>query len=155
MAASSSSPFMFDPEKIREMFKVPEFEKMFAGAKIPGADIESIMAAQQKNVDALVEANKIAMAGYQEIFQRQVALVETAVSQVQKQIGEAQGKPMSTDQAQKNLDTLREAVEKALANARELAELAQKANTSAFDVIRGRFEEALAEFNAAVGKIGK
>lgn len=151
---AAKSPFLFDPEKFRDMFKMPELEKMFAGMQFPGANMDAVMAAQQKNLDALVEANKVAMAGYQEIFQRQIALVEAAMSEAQKQIGEAQGKPMSTDQAQKSFDTLRATMEKALNNARELAELAQKANTGAFEVIRARFEEAVAEFKDASMKAG-
>jgi phasin family protein len=151
---AAKSPFMFDPEKFREMFKMPEIEKMFGGMQIPGANMDAMMAAQQKNVDALVEANKIAMAGYQEIFQRQVALFEAAVGETQKQFAEAQGKPMSADQAQKSLESMRASVEKALANARELAELAQKANTSAFEVIKTRFEEAVAELKDAGAKAG-
>ena len=153
MATAKKSAMMFDPSQFQDMFKMMDLEKMFGGMQIPGVD--AVMAAQQKNVEALMEANKIAMAGYQEIFQRQVQLVEAAVADAQSQIGDAQGKPMSADQAQKGVETLRTNMEKALTNARELAELAQKANTGAFDVIKSRFDEAVAEFSAAAAKIGK
>jgi phasin family protein len=153
MVTAKKSAMMFDPSQFQDMFKMLDLEKMFGGMQIPGVD--AVMAAQQKNVEALIEANKIAMAGYQEIFQRQVQLVEAAVADAQKQIGDAQGQPMSADQAQKSVETLRGNMEKALASGRELAELAQKANTSAFDVIKSRFDEAVGEFSAAAAKMGK
>lgn len=155
MAPAKKSPMMFDPSQFQDMFKMPDLEKLFSGMQIPGVDVNALMAAQQKNLEAVIEANKVAMAGYQEIFQRQVKLVEAAVSDAQGQIGEVQGKPMSTDQAQKAVETLRGNMEKAMTNARELAELAQKANTGAFDVIKTRFDEAVSEFSSAAAKLGK
>lgn len=146
---SQKTPFAFDPEQIREMFNVPDFATLFGNARIPAVDAEAILAAQKKNVAALVEMNKIALAGYQDIFKRQAALVEAAVAEARDRIEAIQGQPLTVEQAQANLDATRAAVEKALANARELAELAQKTNTSAFDVVNARFEEAVAEFKAA------
>jgi phasin family protein len=152
---NKKSPFMFDPKQFQEMFKLPDFEKMFSGMQMPGVDMNAVLAAQQKNVEALVEANKVAMAGYQEIFQRQVALVEAAIADAQAQMGGMQGQQPTAEQAQKNIETMRSSMEKALSNARELAELAQKANTGAFDVIRARFDEAVAEFTDAAKKMGQ
>jgi phasin family protein len=155
MATAKKTPFMFDPKQFQEMFKLPDFEKMFAGMQMPGVDMNAMLEAQRKNVEALVEANKVAAAGYQEIFQRQVALVEAAIADAQAQMGNVQGQPMSAEQAQKNMEVVRTQMEKALASARELAELAQKANTGAFDVIRTRFDEAVAEFTEAAKKMGQ
>ena len=53
-------PFVFDAEKMKDLFKMPELNKMFEGAKMPAFDVDSVVAAQQKNVTALVEANKAA-----------------------------------------------------------------------------------------------
>jgi len=155
MATAKKTPFMFDPKQFQDMFKMPDFEKMFTGMQMPGVDMNAMLDAQRKNVEALVEANKVAAAGYQEIFQRQVALVEAAIADAQAQMGNVQGQPLSPDQAQKNVDLLRSQMGKALSSARELAELAQKANTGAFDVIRTRFDEAVAEFTEVAKKMGQ
>ncbi len=43
-------PFVFDAEKLKELFNV---------AKLSGVDADAVLAAQQKNVDAMIEASAI------------------------------------------------------------------------------------------------
>ena len=64
-------PFVFDAEKLKELFNV---------AKLPTVDADAVLAAQQKNVDAMIEANKVVIAGYQDLYKRQIALFEAAVA---------------------------------------------------------------------------
>ncbi|MCL5778436.1 TIGR01841 family phasin [Limibaculum sp. FT325] len=146
-------PFSFDAEKMGELFKLPEFDKMFDASKLPAVDVEAVVAAQQKNIAALVEANKVAIAGYQEIFKRQVALVEEGVAVLKDQMAEFQGQPVTADQTARNIETAKAAIEKAMADVKELADLAQKANTEAFEIVKARFEEAVAEFKDAASKL--
>ena len=40
-------------------FKMFDFQSMFNNAKIPGLDVEAILAAQKKNVEAVIGANQI------------------------------------------------------------------------------------------------
>ncbi|MEM6946018.1 MAG: phasin family protein, partial [Pseudomonadota bacterium] len=129
-------PFAADLEKMTEMFKMPELDKMFDASKLPAMDL--VVKAHEKNLSAAIEANKVAMAGYQSVYKRQVAMAEEAMAQMKDAMGELQGQPMTADQAQKNLDTARVALGKAVKDAQELTELAQKANTEAFEIVKGR-----------------
>ncbi|MEL6576926.1 MAG: TIGR01841 family phasin, partial [Pseudomonadota bacterium] len=90
----------------------------------------------------------VAMAGYQSVYKRQVAMAEEAMAQMKDAVSELQGQPMTADQAQKNVDAARVALEKAVKDAQELTEMAQKANTEAFEIVKARFEEAMAELKA-------
>ncbi len=137
-------PPTFDPEKLKELF---------GAARLPGVDADAVLAAQQKNVDALIEANQVVIAGYQDLFKRQVALFETAVAETRDKLAQVQGQPLTADQATQNVEALKAAFEKAAADAKELAELVQKTNTDAFEIVKARFEEAVAEFKAAAEKI--
>jgi hypothetical protein len=56
--------YSFDVEKMTEFFKQNDFTKHLAKMNMPGMDAQALMAAQQKNMDALVEANKAAAAGW-------------------------------------------------------------------------------------------
>ena len=143
-------PFVFDAEKMKEMFQVPDFDRMFDGAQVPGVDMEAMVQAYQKNVAALVEANKAAMAGYQELYKRQVALAEESLAKAKDQILEMQSQPASSEQATKNIEAAKAQVEKVMNDIRELAEMAQKANNEAFGIIKARFDEAMAETQAAL-----
>jgi phasin family protein len=137
-------PFVFDAEKLKELFNV---------AKLPGVDADAVLTAQQKNVDAMIEANKVVIAGYQDLYKRQIALFEAAVAQAKDKLTEAQGQPPTADQATQNVEAMKAAFEKAAADAKELAELVQNTNTDAFEIVKARFEEAVAEFKAAAEKI--
>jgi hypothetical protein len=97
-------PFAFDPEQLKEMFKVPDFTQLFGASQIPSANAEAILTAQKKNIAALVEMNKVALAGYQDIFKRQAALVEAAVAEARDKIETMQGQPLTVEQAQANLE---------------------------------------------------
>lgn len=142
--AAQNFPFVFDAEKLKELFNV---------AKLPTVDADAVLAAQQKNVDALIEANQVVIAGYQDLYKRQIALFEAAVAQAKDKLTEAQSQPLTADQATQNVDALKAAFEKAATDVKELAELAQKANTGAFEIVKARAEEAVAEFKAAAEKI--
>ena len=141
--AAEKSPFAFDADKVKEMFTT---------AKLPMVDAEAVMAAQQKNMDAFVAANKVVFAGYQDVIKRQMALVEAAVAQAKDSFSELQGQPMTVEQATANIEAMKTAFEKAAADAKELADLAQKANTGAFEIVKARFDEAVVEFKNAADK---
>lgn len=138
----------FDAEKMSEMFRTADMTKFFENAKMPGFDAEAIAAAQQKNMEAFVEANKAAAAGYQEIFKRQVALFEESMGAMQKQISEMKMDQLSPEGAQRQGDLMKESFEKAMASFSELTETAQKANSDAFEIMRTRIQDAVEELKA-------
>ena len=143
-AAKNANPFAFDADKIKDMF---------TAAKMPVVDTDALMAAQKKNVDALIEANKVVVAGYQDLYQRQVALFEAAVDQAKGMMTDTKAQPLTADQATQNVEAVKTAFEKTAADLNELTEMAQKANTGAFEVVKARADEAAAEFKAAADKM--
>ena len=143
--AAQNNPFAFDADKLKELFNV---------ANLPGIDTDAMMAAQQKNVDAMIEANKVVTAGYQDLYKRQIALFEAAVAQAKDKLTEVQGQQtLTAEQATQNVEAMKAAFEKAAADVNELAEVAQKANTGAFEIVKARAEDAVAEFKAAAEKV--
>ena len=146
--ADQKFPFAFPSD-----FGADKLKDMFNFAKIPGVDTDALVAAQQKNVDALIEANKVVAAGYQELYKRQIALFEAAVAQAKDKLAEAQGQTPTVDQVTQNVEAMKTAFEKAASDVKELAEVAQKANAGAFEIVKVRAEEAVAEFKAAAEKV--
>ena len=136
-------PLTFDADKLTEMF---------GAAKLPGVDTDAVLAAQKKNVEALIEANQVVIAGYQDLYKRQVALFEAAVAETKDKLAQVQGQTPTADQASLNVEAMKTAFEKTAADVKELAELAQKANTGAFEIVKVRAEEAVAEFKTAAEK---
>lgn len=148
---ATKNPFAFDADKLSEMFKAPDLNKLFEGMKVPGFDMTALMDTQKKNVEALVAANRAAAAGYQDFYKKQMAIFEETMSGAQAQIA-SMGENLGPDSAAKQADLYKVAFEKALANMTELAEAAKKANEEAFAIVSARVKESLAELQALAPK---
>lgn len=145
--------YNFDADKMAEMFKMPtDMNKMFEGMKVPGFDTQAMIDAQNKNMEAFVEANKAAAAGYQEVFKAQVSMFEETMSSLQKQMSEMKMDQMTTEGASRQIELMKETFEKGLASLTELGETAQKANTEAFEIMRSRMQNSLDEMKDMAAK---
>ena len=143
--------FPFDPSQITEFFQKNDFSQFFPQAKLPDLDPADLMAAQKKNMDALVEANKAAAAGYQDLFKKQLSMFEDAMAEGRKQAEKMDG-TLSAEAAQQQGDYVKAVFEKAIANMTMLAEEAQKANVSAFETVSARVEESMKEMQDMASK---
>jgi phasin family protein len=119
--------------------------KAFAGFTFPGLDVESIVAAQRKNLEALTQANQLAVEGVQALARRQVEIAREAVDEVSSLVREWSQPGAPEERIVKNAEYAKQAFEKGVANAKELAELVTKANTEAFNVIQKRVAEGFEE----------
>ena len=117
-------PFAFDINAMTEAMKIPGLDK-FMPKDFPAFDMAAIQDAQKKNLAALVEANKAAYAGYTAIAKRQTELFEAAVAETKDRIGALQGQAMTVETAQANYETLKSAIEQAMADLQEVAEMAR------------------------------
>lgn len=144
--------YAFDAQKFADMFKTADMTKFFEGAKTPAFDMEAMFAAQQKNMDALVEANKAAAAGYQDLFTKQIAMLNETMTAAQSQLSEMKMDSLSAEGAQKQADLLKDGFEKAVSNLTDLSESAKKVNTEALEIVQVRVTAALEELKAMGAK---
>jgi phasin family protein len=115
-----------------------DFTKLLQPFKIPGVDFSSIVDRERKNIEALAEANRIAFEGWQNLVRRQSEILQDSMKRA---VDDAK----SQTALQKGAELARSAFETALANMRELAEMATKSQKDAFEVIRKRVEENMNE----------
>ena len=144
---SEKNPFNpfenFDPSKF-------DLTKMMGEFKLPGVDMESLMEAQRKNIEAVTQANKVAVEGMQAIAKRQAEMLAESMAAVSEAAKEISNAKSPQDFTSKEAELAREAFEKALANMRELAELVGKSNSEAFEVMNNRFNESLKELTSLI-----
>jgi len=119
--------------------------KAFAGLAFPGFNVDSLAAAQRKNLEALTQANQLAVEGAQAIARRQVELARQAVDEVSAVMRDWTQPGAPEEQVAKNVELVKHAFEKGVANARELTELVTKTNADALDVIHKRIAESFEE----------
>ena len=128
-----------------------DFTKLLGDLKLPGVDVQTLMDTQRKNIEAVVEANKLAAESMQAIAKRQVEMLAEAmntVSSASQQIAAKAGNPQEMTSKQAELAT--EALERVLANMRELAEMVGKSNSETFELMNKRFNESLKELSSLI-----
>jgi len=128
--------------------------KLMAEFKVPGADVETLLASQRKNIEALTQANKLAIEGIQTVARRQAEILRQGFEEASALMRDMMQPTSSQDMLTKHTDRAKTALEKAIANARELAEIVGKANSEAFDVINKRMTEGMDEVRNLVNKAG-
>ena len=141
MAKTSGNPFLeFDPSKL------------IGDLKVPGVDIETIIASQRKNIEAVTAANQLAIEGLQAVLRRQAEIVRSSVEEAGTYVNQVAAAGTPEEKAAKQAELVKVAFEKALSNIKELAELVAKSNTEAADVLSKRVSESLDEVKAAIAK---
>jgi len=138
----------FDPATYMDLMKQNDLTKMFDTAKIPGMDTEMLTEAQKKNVQAIVDANRVASEGYQALFKKQVEILQNGVSEMSEAMKEASTQPMSTEGYEKRMEMAKAHFEKSVGVFNELSESARKANEDAMAIIQSRFSEGVEEMKS-------
>ena len=137
--------FPFDPEAMMKLFQANDFTKMMQDAKMPSINTNALVAAQAANMEAFMEANKAAAAGYQDMFRQQVALFEGAMEEAKKAMANMDVSKMTPDAAAAQQEVLKAAYEKAITHMTELTQTAQKANKEAYEIVVARMKASMAE----------
>lgn len=127
--------------------------KLMAEFKLPGIDMETVLATQRKNIEALTKANQLAIEGLQTVARRQAEILRAGFEEAQTLARDMfQGKASSEDRVSKQTEATKHALEKAFGNARELSEIVGKAQQEAFEIINKRMTESLDEVRDLVKK---
>jgi phasin family protein len=117
---------------------------------LPGFDAAGIVDARRKDIDAVLEANRIVYAGAQALAQKQIEIMRTTMSAARSAVtdGTFSGSPMEI--AGKQRDMMTKAFQLSLSHMRELAEIVRKAQSDAFAVVKGQVE---ADIRGLVGRV--
>lgn len=151
--AQTKPPFMdFDMSKFMDPTKFMDLSKIMAEYKLPGIDMESVLAAQRKNIEALTAANQLAVEGMQAVMRRQAEILRQTMEESSSMMTEMLAAGTPEDKIAKQADILKAAFEKALANMKELAEMVAKSNTEAAEVLSNRMKDNLEEIKATMAK---
>ena len=127
-----------------------DFSKVLGDFKMPGVDVDSILSAQRKNIEALTAANQLAIEGLQAVLRRLAEIVRQSLDEAGNAAGEVIAAGSPEDKAAKQAELVKAAFEKSLSNIRELAEMVAKSNTEAADVLAKRVSEGLEEVKTAI-----
>lgn len=108
--------------------------------QLPGIDVAAIVEAQRKDMEALAEANRLAFEGIKALSERRTEILKDSLAQWQAALQGATGE----GGVAKVGEAVKQGVQQAAANFRELAELEAQTRNDAWKVVQDRFQENVA-----------
>lgn len=152
--ASTTASKAHDPYKSFEFGKLLAFDpaKVARDFRLPRFDLESLIAIQRKNFEALTAANQRAVDGFQAIVRRQSEILREGMEETVAALKETMSAESPEAGAKSQAELARNAFERAVVNARELAELVAKSNSEALEILNRRIAESLEEFKTLGAK---
>jgi phasin family protein len=128
-----------------KLFDTTEVGKMFAGFTFPGFDVGALMTIQSKNLEALTQANQLAVAGFQAFAKMQVELTRDAIEEASALVRDWAETKAPEEKLQKQAAFAKKALARGVTNTHEMVELAGKTQAAAFGVLNKRFSESMDE----------
>jgi phasin family protein len=123
---------------------------MFSEFKIPGFDMQGLMATQRRNIEAVTTANQLAIEGVQAVMRRQSEILRQMVEESSTVLRDMMATGAPEQKIAQQTEVVKTAFEKALGNLRELTEMVAKSNTEAADVLTKRVGESLTELKSSL-----
>jgi phasin family protein len=153
MAKQTNNFFDFDMTRFLSDLRLPAMGGQVGQMpQIPGVNVDALVEAQKRNMEVLTAANKMAFDGFQAILRRQGEIVRASLEEA----SDAAGRMTSNTDPQKYMafqaEVAKEAFERAVANLRELTEMATNSNTEVLELLKGRVTESLDELSDVLRK---
>lgn len=128
------------------------FKKLGEQLKVPAFDMSKMMEHHQKNLDAMTRSWQAMAGGASEVAQKQKEIFEAAMKDMAEvaQSYKPGGNPQEV--MAKQAEFAKKAMEAAIANTKDIAELVQKSSTEAFKIVQDRMKESYEEIRASVEK---
>lgn len=134
---------------LAKMFDMP---KQMGDFKFAPFDMEGVVAAQRKNMEALAQANQLAVESFQAVARRQSEIFRSVLEEASVAAREVMAAGSPEEKAAKQTDLMKDAFQRAIANTREMSELLAKSQYEALDVVQKRVLESLDEIKTLIAK---
>ena len=127
-----------------------DFTKVLGEFKLPGVDVDAVLQAQRKNIEALTAANRTAAEGLQAFARRQGEILRQNLAELQTQFSTAVSAGAPEEKLAKQTELAKTAFEKAITDMKELAELLAKSNTEAAEIVSKRVSASFDELKSVL-----
>jgi phasin family protein len=128
------------------------FKQLGDQLKVPSFDMTKIMEHHQKNIDAMGRSWQAMADGATALANKQREIFEAAVKDMTAMAKDYQPTGSPQDMFAKQGEFARKAMEAAIANTRDIAELVQKSGGDALKVIHDRMHESYEEIRSGLEK---
>ena len=123
-----------------ELPSLDELVKLLERLRLPGVDADALVEWQRKDLDALAEANRQAYAGIKALAERRDEILRDTLVQWQEALKNVVG----NDALAKQAEVAKQGLQQAIDHVRELAEMETQSRNNAWQVVRDRTQENMA-----------
>jgi len=122
-----------------------EMTRIMAKVNVPGIDMDSLVAMQRENMEALTAANQAALEGLKAVAEWEVKVLKATMEEVSNAAGALSKVRSPQDVVTEQTEAAKEVFKSSVSNLRELAEILNHANKSASRAIVDRVPSSLDE----------
>ena len=128
------------------------FQKLGEQLKVPSFDMSKIMEHHQKNIDAMGRSWQAMASGATAVANKQREIFEGAMKEIADMARDYRPGGSPQDIFTKQAEFGKKAMEAAISNTRDIAELVQKSGTDALKIIQERMHESYEEIRGTLEK---
>ncbi|TMJ76793.1 MAG: phasin family protein [Alphaproteobacteria bacterium] len=129
-----------------------DMTKLFSDFRFRPFDVEALWAAQRRNLEALSQANQLAVEGVQAMTRRQIELTRETFEGLSSLLRDLAQPASPEERIAKNTDYAKQMLEKSVNHGREVASIAAKTGADAAEVLQKRATEGLEELRSFASK---
>lgn len=129
----------------KTMLSFADIGKMLEQYKLPGVDMSSIVESRRKDIEAIAQANQVALKGVASIADKQAEFVQAVMADVAAKLKSVAEGGASGATA---MDVTKESIDKALAALRHFAETTTQSQSATYDLINARAKASIEELRA-------
>lgn len=121
------------------------FKRFGESLKLPPVDINAVMEAQRKNLEALEQSARAAGAGAASLMNRQREAIESGLRDATEMAQSLRTPGAPGEMLGKQADFARRSFEAAVKNAGDMAEIVRQSGTESVEILRKRVRESMEE----------
>src|SRR5512133_306653 len=161
MAAATTKKEAVPPKMVDELAQaikdptkmVDEVAKAIKQVNLPGVDVDSLVASQKNNLEAVTSANQIAFQGLQAVAKRQAEILQEMMNEASTAVDSLSKAGSPREIVATSTELAHGAFEHALTNMKQLAELVTKASQEVTSTINTRMLASIDEIKAMALKV--
>ena len=126
--------------------KYMDVSKMMGEFKMPSVNMEAIMACHRKNMEAFAAVNQATFETIQALTRKQAEWMRQGMEEASSVVNAIMSADTPEEKVLRHAEASKAAVDKCIANAREVAETVARSNNQAMETVSTRMSEGLNEF---------
>jgi len=132
-----------------------DFTKLMGDMKVPAIDFEQGVQTLRRNMEAITQANQLAIESCQTLARRQMEIMKTSLQEASTMLSQLTSAGTPEEKVARQVEMMKQAYETSLANAREIQGLVSKSNEEAIDVLSTCVCDTLDEIKTVSKKSAK